>query len=94
MFPKQTQLQNRTLAIHVPTASSPCETFRPAMLLLNTVSSMVPDVLSGEKTMPGFISSKAIIPVSPMTVERTKPDLERSTRYHRKGFTSASVSET
>lgn len=92
MLPKQTQLQKRTLAIHVPTASWLCERVRPA--IPNTVSSTASAALLGEKIMSGFISSRAIMPVSPMAVERTKPDLERSIRYQRNGFTSASVKQT
>lgn len=92
MLPKQTQLQKRTLAIHVPTASWPCERVRPAMP--NAVSFMASEALLGEKTMSGFISSRAIMPVRPIAVERTKPDLERSIRYQRNGFTSTRVRQT
>lgn len=95
IFPKQTQLQNITLAIHVatpivsfviiPLKSSPFDVF--AALALG-------EGVAGEGTIPGLTPSNTAVPVRPTTVERTKPGLERSMRYHKTGFASASVRET
>ena len=50
--------------------------------------------VAGDGTMPGFTRSRIAVPVNPTMVERRKPGLERSMRYHSTGLTSASVRET
>ena len=104
IFPKHTQLQNNTLAIHVATATSPCDIpiaiipsseARPEPLL-NDEAALEEEEGSAccAETISGLISSRAIMPVMPIRLDRTKPDLDRSMRYHRKGLTRARVRET
>lgn len=48
---------------------------------------------AGEGIISGFEASKRAVPVAPTALDNRKPDLERSTRYHRAGLTSARVRE-
>lgn len=96
MLPKQTQLQNSTLAIHVLT---------PILSLVIRPSDRMPskvelpafargEGVAGEGTISGFTPSSTAVPATPTMADRKKPGLERSTMYHRTGLTSASVRET
>lgn len=96
MFPKQTQLQNSTLAIHVLT---------PILSLVIRPSDRMPSKeelpafargigVAGEGTISGFTPSSTTVPAIPTIADRKKPGFERSTRYHKTGFTSASVRDT
>lgn len=97
MFPKQTQLQNRTLAIqvHMPMLSfvgkredaiSSTELF--------PVTCALGDAAAGDGTISGLMPSRAKVPPTPTTVESKNPVFDRSIRYHSTGFARASVSET
>lgn len=50
--------------------------------------------LVGAGTMSGFRLMTITEPTSPTVDDRRKPGLERSIKYHRKGFTSARLNET
>lgn len=96
MLPKHTQLQNSTLAIHVQTAMlsgliSPCGEI--ALVELGTIPAGGVTI-AGEGTISGLTADKTAVPAIPTIAESTKPGLERSTRYHSTGLTSARVRET
>jgi hypothetical protein len=46
---------------------------------------------AGEGIMSGFDTSTSAVPVNPTNVDKIKPGPDRSTRYQRKGLTSANV---
>ena len=98
MFPKHTQVQNSTLAIHVPTTilSGGMPVYQILACGTDASSPATGDgaVAAGEGTISGLMLRTASIPVKPTTVENTKPDLERSTRYHRTGLARERVRET
>ena len=96
ILPKQTQLQKRTLAIHVPTPTLSLLINRfPTRFSYDTFMAFAGgEGMAGEGTIWGFTPNSTVVPVIPMNAERIKPGLERSIRYHRTGFTSASVKET
>ena len=96
MFPKQTQLQNSTLAIHVLT---------PMLSLVIRLSDKLPSKeafiafarrkeVAGGGTISGFTPSSIAVPAIPTMADRTKPGFERSIKYHKTGLTSASVKDT
>ena len=97
MFPKQTQLQNKTLAIHVHMPmlsfvgnredSISCTDSFPARCALG-------EGAAGEGTISGLMPSRASVPPTPTTVDSKNPVFERSIKYHNTGFARASVSET
>lgn len=94
MFPKHTHAQKRTLAIHVRTA------------MLSWVS-LAPGVASGPTPLsegtgaepsvagirPGLRPSKRLIPPIARVVDKMKPVLVRSIRYHSTGLARASVKD-
>lgn len=94
MFPKQTHAQNSTLAIHVPTAMLSCD--KPTS---SSYASPGPGIvilvegLVGAGTISGLSPRMVPVPASPTSVDRMKPGLELSTRYHSTGFTRARVSD-
>src|SRR3569833_573642 len=103
MFPKHTQLQNSTLSIQIPVSNvsflaRPPSTSGPA----EDAASASLDPLrygagawcAGAGIMLGLRPMSAADPARPTAADSRKPDLERSRRYHRKGFTSASVSDS
>lgn len=106
MFPKQTQLQNKTDRIQMP----------PSRLSLLTSPNHVPDpkaspptligwcrivefairevlAVAGLGIISGFDTSRRVVPIAPTAAESIKPGLERSMRYHSAGLTRASVRE-
>jgi len=96
ILPKHTQLQNSTLAIQVETAmlsglTSPCGGIELVEFGPKPAGGIT---IAGEGTMSGLTANKTAVPVIPTTVDSKKPALERSTRYHSTGLTSARVSET
>lgn len=94
IFPKQTHAQNSTLAIHVPTAMLSCD--RPTSTSYSSPEPgivILVDGLVGAGTISGLSPRMVPIPASPTTVDRIKPGLERSTRYHSTGLTRARVSD-
>lgn len=98
IFPKHTQVQNSTLAIHVPTTRLSCgiALYRVPACEIGVPSPAMGDgvVEAGEGIISGLILSTANIPVNPTMVDRAKPGFERSTRYHRTGLARESVRET
>ena len=52
------------------------------------------DGAAGVGTICGFTQTHTAVPVMPTMVDRKIPGFERSTRYHRSGFTKAKVSDT
>ena len=97
MFPKQTQLQNKTLAIQVHIAMLSFVGYRDdttACTELFPERCAFGDGAAGDGTMSGLMPSRATVPPTPTTVENQNPVFDRSIRYHRTGFARASVSET
>lgn len=95
ILPKQTQLQNITLAIHVATPMVSLVIIPSNPSPLDVWAALAPgEGVAGEGTIPGLTPSNTAVPVRPTTVERMKPGLERSMRYHNTGLTSARVRET
>jgi hypothetical protein len=47
----------------------------------------------GEGSMSGLETSRSAVPVRPTPVERMKPGLDRSIKYHRNGLTRARLME-
>lgn len=96
MFPKHTQLQNKTLATQVQIPMLSCKTIlsvqTPSLETLGNVTRA--GCMAGDGIMLGLISSKAKVPAIPTTAERINPGLDLSTRYHNTGFTRARVKET
>lgn len=96
MFPKQTLLQKSTLAtqVQIPILSL---LIKP---LCKTVSDELVAVLpargkaDGDGTICGFTPSTTAVPVIPTKVERIKPGLERSIRYHNTGLIRANARDT
>jgi hypothetical protein len=90
IFPKQTQLQNNTLKIHTAPSTPSLPTPFPIPI---PCSQIVPfeGELAGLGKMFGFEARRRAVPVVEMVVERRKPGLERSIRYHRAGLTRARV---
>lgn len=97
IFPKQTLLQNSTLAIQVPIP----------MLSLLIRPSCTPysrdrfenelalgDGVAGDGTISGLTPKAMAVPARPTSTERRKPGLDRSTRYQSTGLTRARVNET
>src|SRR2546423_11946522 len=97
IFPKQTQLQNNTLAIHV---HMPMLSFAgkredgPSCTELLPARCAGGDGAAGEGTMLGLMPSRARVPPIPTTVDNQNPVFDRSIRYHNTGFARANVSET
>lgn len=89
MFPKQTQLQNSTLAIHTVTAIVSYRSAVPPSAMLPLLERRLK--VAGGGTMSGFTSSNTKAPPMPTREESTKPVLVPSTRYHKKGLTRAKV---
>ncbi len=95
IFPKHTQLQNKTLMIHVPHSTvsfatkPPSTSFAIYVALLEAV--WVDD--AGDGIISGFRLSRTVVPKTPTAAERRNPGLVRSIRYQRTGLTRASVSE-
>jgi hypothetical protein len=98
IFPKQTQLQKRTLAIHVPTPmlSFVIRRFKPDPSSCD--ESFLMEILvkdaEGGGTMSGLIDRSTKVPATPTTAESRNPGLDRSMIYHRAGLTRARVRET
>ena len=96
IFPKQTQLQNKTLAIHVhiPMLSS-VGSLEAALSSTELLPARwaLGDGAGGDGTISGLMPRRAIVPPIPTTVESKNPVFDRSTKYHNTGFARASVSE-
>ncbi len=101
ILPKQTLLQNRTLATHVLTAmvsllincTRKPESCRDVVFAVGGAYALG-DGVGGAGTMLGLIPSRKAVPATPTTVETMNPGFERSIRYHRAGLTMAKVNET
>jgi hypothetical protein len=95
IFPKQTQLQNKTLIIHVPHSTvsfatkPPKTSFAIYVALLDAI--WVDD--AGDGIISGLRLSRTVVPKTPTAAERRKPGFVRSIRYQRTGLTRASVRE-
>ena len=95
MFPKHTHAQNNTLEIHVDTATPSCvipvaRMYSP--LVSFSAGAAVPIDASGDDgTSSGRRPSITSMPATPTSVDRQKPVLVRSIRYHRTGFAKARV---
>lgn len=96
ILPKHTQLQNKTLAIHVQT---PMLSF--VMILYDVTLSYEilgafarGEGVAGGGTMSGLTPRRTAVPVMPTMAERMKPGFDRSMRYQSTGLTSARVKET
>ena len=97
MLPKQTLLQNRTLAIQVLTPMLSMLTKLPYPELLCKMLAALAfgeGAGAGESTRLGLMASETAVPERPTTVERMNPGFDRSTRYHSTGLTNANVNET
>ena len=96
MFPKQTQLQNNTLAIHVqrPILSFVTERKDPDSCKEAFSGICLSEDIAGAGTMSGLMPSKTIVPATPTVAERKKPVFDLSIRYHRTGLARANVKET
>ena len=95
MFPKQTQLQNSTLAIQVPTPIVSFVILPSNPTSFDTLPALtLGDGVAGGGTISGLTPSITAVPARPTMVERRKPGFERSIRYHSTGLASASVRET
>ena len=97
IFPKQTQLQKRTLAIQVDTPMPSFETkwedpFSAVKDLLPETA--LEDAIAGEGTMSGLIPRRVIVPRMPTLADKTNPVLERSIKYQSTGLAKASVRDT
>lgn len=75
MFPKQTQLQNRTLAIQVTTAivSSVIKMSLPSFCDNSVARLDLVDSVVGGGTNDGLIKKRARVPKIPTAADRTKP---------------------
>ena len=96
MFPKHTQLQKSTLAIHVETPMLSL-LMMPSVVTLSMETLRVFDrggVIDGVGTMLGSIPNITTVPMTPTVVDRTKPGFDLSMRYHNTGLTRARVNET
>jgi hypothetical protein len=96
IFPKQRQLQKRTLAIQVATPMLSSLT-TPALMgqgELPTLPESFKELVAGAGTILGLTPRRRAAPVRPTTVERRKPALVRSMRYQSTGLTRARVRET
>ena len=97
IFPKQTQLQKRTLAIQVDTPMPSFETNWDDPL--SAVKDLFPksalgDAIAGDGTMSGLIPRRVIVPRMPTLADKTNPVLDRSIKYQSTGLAKASVKET
>ena len=100
IFPKHTQLQNRTLSIQIP-VSTVSWLAKPPSVSGSAKDGAVPfrcrpsdEKPAGVGTICGFNPIKMAEPVKPTAAESRKPGFDRSIRYQRKGLTSARVRET
>lgn len=93
-FPKQTQLQNSTLQIHVETPTLSTETRPATKPPVDALAEAAEKTGSGAWIICGFVCRRTAVPAMPTAAENQKPARVRSTRYQRKGLTRASVSET
>lgn len=93
MLPKQTQLQNRTLSIQIP-VSIVFWLARPPNVRESETVSFRNDDADGVGTISGSTPISTAEPIRPTAAESRKPGLERSIKYHKKGLTRASVSES
>lgn len=96
IFPKQTQLQNKTLIIHVPTSTVSLATKPPKTSFAGELVALPEAIwvdIAGEGIISGFRLRSMVVPKTPTAAERMKPGLERSMRYQRTGLTRASVRE-
>ena len=101
ILPKQTQLTNSTLAIHVATptdsllhrpatSSEPwCSCVFESVLLMMAACEAV-----GEGTRSGLMPSRSAVPESATVVLRMNPGALLSRRYHSVGFDRARVRES
>ena len=100
MLPKQTLLQNRTLAIQVLTAIVSLLTSLVPQLKLCCDTSMTGmacargDGAGGAGTILGLMPRSTAVPVIPTMADRRKPGFDRSIRYQSAGLTMASVKDT
>lgn len=96
IFPKQTLLQNSTLAIQVPTPILSCVISPPYTLPVREAvfSPALGDGDAGCGTTFGLMPSNRAVPPRPTSADSRKPGFERSMRYQSTGLTRASVSET
>lgn len=97
MLPKQTQLQNSTLSIHMPVSTVSCLASPPSISVAAPVASidaLRPAGPAGVGIMSGLTPMSRREPTSPTAADRRKPGLERSMSHHNRGLTSASVTES
>ena len=96
MLPKQTQLQNRTLAIQVQTPILSCEMklSMPTSGAVLLASVALGGCVAGDGIMLGLISNSIEVPTIPTTADKMKPGIDLSITYHSTGLTSARVNET
>ena len=97
MLPKQTLLQNKTLAIQVlnPILSMLIKLSYPELLCKKLAALAFGEGAgAGESTRLGLMLRETAVPARPTTEERMNPGFDRSTRYHSTGLTNANVNET
>ena len=95
MFPKQTLLQKRTLAIQVATAmlSSVIKFSFPNFWDNSAARTDLVELVVGRGTTAGLTKRRATVPKIPTAADNQNPACVRSIVYHRQGLTSARVSE-
>ena len=96
MFPKQTQLQKRTLAIQVQiaTLSSEDGSRRAPSTDVVFAGAAFSGVMAGDGRICGLTANSTEVPTIPTNVDKSSPALLLSTKNHRTGLTRASVNET
>jgi hypothetical protein len=96
ILPKQTQLQNSTLAIQVatPMLSALTSPELTGQGELPIVIEAFEGAAAGAGTILGLIPRRMAVPARPTTDDRRKPALLRSMRYQSTGLTRARVNET
>ena len=97
IFPKQTQLQNKTLAshVHIPMLSA-VGSLEAALFSTGLLPARwaLGDGADGDGTISGLMLRSAIVPPMPTIVDSKNPVFDLSTRYHNTGFARANVTET
>lgn len=95
MFPKHTHAQKRTLATHVRTAMLSCVI--PASSADSAPVPFREGIAGADESVEGIKSglrpSRSPITLIARVVDKMKPVLVRSMRYHRTGLARASVRE-
>ena len=96
MFPKHTQLQNKTLEIQVqtPMLSFVMIPFMYTSSYETFIVFALGEGVAGGGTISGLTPSSTAVPAIPTRAERMNPGLDRSMRYHSTGLTRAKVKET